>query len=161
MHSALVPRTGVPMTLPESIQTYVCDSFPRESCAIELVTASGHDGPHLAQMSVGEVVLGDDQLIRLALWRNSRSCAALRETAQAALFFTDVDLLLEVRCLSHAPIATANPLMGFLLRPIELRDKRVSYAAVLTGIRFVLRFPTATHAHWTETRSVLAQAFST
>jgi hypothetical protein len=29
---------------------------------------SKDDGPHLAHLSVGEIVLGDDQLIRLALW---------------------------------------------------------------------------------------------
>jgi hypothetical protein len=88
---------------------------------------------------------------------------ALRETPKAALFFTGADLLLEVRCLalSHGLIATANPLMGFLLMPTEVRDKRVPYAAVLTGIRFVLTLPSETHAHWTETRSALVQAFPT
>ena len=151
------------MKLPESIRTYLCDKFPRESCAIELVTASEDDGPHLAHLSVGEVVLGDDHLIRLALWRGSRSCIALKATPKAALFFADVDLLLEVRCLalSCAPIAAAKPLTGFLLKPTEVRDKRVPYAKVLSGFRFALTVPAETHAHWGEARSALIQAFPT
>jgi hypothetical protein len=67
------------MKLPESIRTHLRDRFPRDSRAIELVTASEDDQPRPAHLSAGEVALGDDHLIRLARWIGSRSCIALRE----------------------------------------------------------------------------------
>lgn len=81
MHSTRVPSTEASMKLPESIRTHLWDRSPRDSCAIELVTASEDDGPCSAHLSAGEVALGDDHLIRLALGSGSRSCIALTETA--------------------------------------------------------------------------------
>ena len=91
---------------------------------IRIVAASAQSWPELASLSIGEVALGDDGLIRLALWSASKCCATLLGTRCATLLLPEGDGAWEVRCLviANASLATPRPLSGFLLRSVELLD---------------------------------------
>ncbi len=92
--------------------------------AIRIVAASAQNWPELISLKLGEITLGDDGLIRLALWSASKCCATLLGTRRATLLLSDGDDTREVRCLvvANASLATRRPLSGFLLKPVELLD---------------------------------------
>jgi hypothetical protein len=133
----------------------------RDRCAIELVTADGVDWPHIAHLSVGEILVREDGLMRAALWSTSESCALLIRNPRTSLFFTGPESLFEVRCVAtaHKKLPTAKPLTGFLLKPVDVRDKRAPYATLLSGIQFALHSTREIEAQWKEARQALLRTF--
>jgi len=96
--------------------------------AIRIVAASAQNWPELTSLSTGEVTIGEDGLIRLALWSASKCCATLLGTRCATLLLPEGDGAWEIKCLvmTNASLATPRPLSGFLLKPVECLDGRAS-----------------------------------
>jgi hypothetical protein len=65
--------------------------------AIVLCTIGEHGWPHPAMLSYFEVAAIDAQHLRLALYKDSRSCANLRERKKATLILTDERLACYIR----------------------------------------------------------------
>ena len=128
---------------------------------IELVTLGTDGWPHVAQLSVGELDLADDGLIRLALWNSSQSSAALASGAVALLLFIEAGSIFEVRCklICFAKLHTGLALTGFLLAPVTVRDKQVPYAEILSGSRFRLLDPVEVKGRWKEAQDALRLRF--
>lgn len=99
--------------------------------AIRIVAASAQNWPELISLRIDAIALGDDGLIRLALWSASKCCGTLLGTRRATLLLPERDGAWEIRCLvmANASLATPRPLSGFLLRPVELLDGRASRSA--------------------------------
>jgi len=117
------------ITLPERIRNHLAgDALADDDGAIRIVAATVQNWPELTYMSTGEVALGDDGLIRFALWSASKCCAALLSTRRATLLLPEGDDTWEIRCLviANASLSTTRPLSGFLLKPVEMLDGRVS-----------------------------------
>ena len=88
------------IALPQAVRAHLmAPDLETDTTAIELMASTADGWPTLAHISVGELLLGSDELLRMALWRESRTCAALTEAGRGALIFTGGDQLLEVRCL--------------------------------------------------------------
>ena len=151
--------------LPEIVRARCSGPLPRPGAdtMIELVTCAADGWPHVAQLSVGELDLGDDGLIRLALWSGSQSSAALAFGAVAILLFTEAGSLIEVKCelVSSAELDTDVALTGFLLAPVGVRDKNAAYAEILSGSCFRLVDPLETEERWRLTRRALQSCFPT
>ncbi len=120
-----------PVELPKRIRTLLAgQALADDHGAIRIVAAMAQSWPQLAAMSIGEVALGDDGLIRFALWSASTCCATLLGTRRATLLLPEGDGtwggIWEVRCLviAHASLTTSRPLSGFLLKPVELFNAR-------------------------------------
>jgi hypothetical protein len=56
-------------------------------------------------------------------------------------------------------LPTAKPLTGFLLKPVDVRDKRAPYATLLSGIQFALHSTREIEAQWKEARRALLRTF--
>jgi hypothetical protein len=148
--------------LPDPVRLRLLDkACTADKTAIELVVSTASGWPALAHLSIGELLLGSDGLLRMALWRDSRTCAALRGQQRGSLFFAGPDQLLEIRfyLLAEAELATAKALTGFLLAPVQVSDKRAPYATVTSGLRFRLRDAASVRAAWRAARNALAELF--
>lgn len=99
--------------------------------AIRIIAASAQDWLELTRLDSGDAALGEDGLVRLALWSASKCCAALMGARHASLLLSEGARLHEVRCLviAHASLPTSRPLSGFLLKPVEILDGRASRSA--------------------------------
>jgi hypothetical protein len=117
------------ITLPERIRNRLAGhALTDDDGAIRIVTASAQTWPELASFSIGEVALGDDSLMRFALWSATKCCATLLATRRATLLLPNGDDTLQIRCLvvANASLTTARPLSGFLLKPVEIRHEHAS-----------------------------------
>lgn len=120
------------ITFPDGIRNCLAGhALANDDGAIWIVAASAQNWPELASLSAGEITLGNDGLIRLALWSASKCCATLLGTRHATLLLQEGDGRWEIRCLVTANInlATPWPLSGFLLKPVELFNGRASRSA--------------------------------
>ena len=161
-HTATYIKNNI-KKLPDAVRARCTGPMPRVGAdtMIELLTV-GQDGwPHVAQLSVGEVELGTDGLLRVALWSHSRSAGALSTEMMGLLLFVDAGSVFEVRCdvLSAERLETEMSLTGFLFVPVDVRDKNVPYAEIVSGSRFRLRDPERTKGHWDEALSALRKQF--
>jgi hypothetical protein len=158
-NKASAPRIA---DLPDIMRLRLSDeACVTDKTAIELVVSTAGGWPAVAHLSVGELLLGGDGLLRMALWRESRTGAALAEQRRGLLLFSGPDQLLEIRfsLLALAPLETSKALAGFLLAPIEVRDKRAPYATVTSGLRFELHDAASVQAEWRRARRALADLF--
>jgi hypothetical protein len=91
-----------------------------------------------------------ERMVRAALWSTSESCAVPIRNPRTSLFFTGPESLFEVRCVAtaHKKLPTAKPLTGFLLKPVDLREKRAPCATLLSGIQFALHSTLEIEAQW-------------
>lgn len=114
-----------PMPLPEGMRHRLTDRvLTNDDGAIRIVAASVQNWPELTPLGVGEIALGNDGLIRLALRSASTCCATLLATRRATLLLPEEDGAGQIRCLvlANANLATRRPLSGFLLKPFEIVD---------------------------------------
>jgi hypothetical protein len=110
-------------TLSERVRNRLADhALAHDEGAIRIVTAVAQNWPELTYVGIRELALGDDGLIRCALWSASKCCAALLGTRRVTLLLPEGDDISEIRCLvlANASLATTRPLSGFLLKPVEL-----------------------------------------
>jgi hypothetical protein len=148
--------------LPDIVRLRLSDeACATDNTAIELVVSTAGGWPAVAHLSVGELLLGSDGLLRMAVWRESRTGAALAEQRRGVLLFAGPDQLLEIRfcVLVDALLETSKALVGFLLAPVELRDKRAAYATVTSGLQFELHDAASVRVEWRRAREALAELF--
>jgi hypothetical protein len=147
-------------TLPERIRNRLAGrALAGEDGAIRIVAATTQNWPELTYMSIGEVALGNDGLIRFALWSASKCCATLLSTRRATLLLLEGDDTWEIRCLviANASLTTTRPLSGFLLKPFEILDGRASRSP--PGLWGPLRTPEDIRNRVGESRLALFDAF--
>ena len=152
------PQSSMP--LPEGIRHHLVGStLADDDGAIRIVAASAQNWPEVASLGVAEITLGEDGLIRLALWSVSTCCAALLGARRAALLLPQDHGAWEIRCLvtANANLATQRPLCGFLLKPFETFDRRASRRA--RGPQGAGRTPKDNQNRASETRLALFDAF--
>jgi len=129
--------------------------------AFELVTVAPDGGPHVALLSVGEVLATGPSELRLALWESSRTTANLRRTGRALLTLVHDGAYLKLR-LEVEPTGSAGsggrPLAAFRARVAELVEDRVPYAELTRGIGFDLNEPGPVLRRWREVLDELRDA---
>ena len=149
-----------PVTLPERIRNRLAGhALADDDGEIRIVAATAQNWPELTSTSIGEVALGSDDLIRLAVWSVSKCCTALLSTRRAILLLPEADDTWEIRCLviANTSLATTRPLSGFLLKPVEIRDGRASRSAL--GLWGARRTPEESRNRAGESRLALFDAF--
>ena len=120
------------ITLPQRIRNHLAGHMLADGYGtIQIVAATAQNWPELTCVSICEMALGDDGLIRLALWSASKCCAALLRARRATLLLPEGVNAWEVRCLviANASLTTTRPLSGFLLKPVEILAGRAPRSA--------------------------------
>ncbi|TXI12320.1 MAG: hypothetical protein E6Q76_01210 [Rhizobium sp.] len=115
------------MMIPKGIWHLLAgDALQDDGNAIQIAAASMLNWPEFTSLSGDQIMLGEDGMFRLALWGASKCCATLLATRCATLLLSDGDSGWEIHCrvVANANLVTDQPLSGFLLKPVELFDRR-------------------------------------
>ena len=130
-----------------------------EGFTMLLVTVTGEGWPHVAMVSVGEVVAGSDDSLRLALWPGSTAARNLTPSGRAALAAvldgTSYSLRLAVTRAGEVETPLAGQLARFDARVEGVSADEAPYAVLESGVRFRLKDPPAVLARWAELREAL------
>lgn len=149
--------------VPEPVRRCLADEPERQVGLTILVLSELESGwPHLAMVSVGELVVAADERLALALWPTSTCAANLARAGRVTLAVVADGLAFSLRCrVDHEfPISPhEDPAMrGFVLRVTAAVEDAAPYADLLTGVTYRLHDPQATLARWRRTRAALAAA---
>jgi hypothetical protein len=133
------------------------DLEARVGLVIQLLTTDESGWPRVALLSVGEVLVLDDSILRLALWPGSRTTANLTRSGQGTLAFVHdhASYSLEVEARRAADLAPPVGRAVFCGRVASVRRDEVPYAVLLSGITFDLPDPAPVLERWRSTIDAL------
>ena len=155
MSRQLEPEVPTPLAaLLESNDLRGADGF-----TMLLMTMTPDGWPHLAMLSVGEVVANRGNRLRMALWPASTAARNLTPAGRATLAAVVDQTSYSVRLKIRRTGEVATPLAGKLARfdaGVEAATAdEAPYAVLEAGVRFRLKDPAATQARWAELRTAL------
>lgn len=108
-----------------------------------ILTTTTQDGwPHIALLSVGEVLAVDDREIRIALWLNTAATRNITENGKALLAIIGEHrcLYLRLSCRRGPDIPSGSGRLAFFAGEIERAvEDEVGYAMVTGGVTFETR----------------------
>jgi hypothetical protein len=150
-------------TLPEQLAQALSgtDLASQVGRTYALLTADERGDVSVALLSAGEVVATDDRRLRIALWPGTTTTRNLMQTGRATLtsiepagsFYVRLDARraadLRTASMSHAV---------FDAHVTEVLADDVSYAAIVSGIRFDLKDPAAVVERWQSTVDALRES---
>jgi hypothetical protein len=147
--------------VPEAVRRCLEDEPQRQVGLTILVLSELEAGwPHLAMVSVGELVVAADGRLALSLWPTSTCAANLARTGRATLAVVADGLAFSLRCHidDEFPITTGEDpaMLGFVLRVIAVVEDAAPYADLLSGVTYRLHDAQTTLARWRRTRAALA-----
>lgn len=122
-----------------------------------LITVADEGWPHVAMLSVGEVLATDERHVRLALWPDSRTTANLAARGQATLLVVQAAAFhLRLRA-ARGPdlLVGGRPLAYFAAAVDEVLVDEVPYATIRSAIEFALHDPASVLPAWRETIAAL------
>lgn len=123
-----------------------------------LITAAETGWPHVALLSVGEVLACSPQELRLALWGTSRTTANLTRSGQAVLFLVHgrgaYILQLAARRLQDIEV-DGRTLACFSARVVNVEEHVSDYADMTSGLRFRLHQREPVLDRWARTLQAL------
>jgi hypothetical protein len=157
MSRQLEPR--VPAPLSEVLERD--DLTDAEGFTMLLMTTTPEGWPHLAMLSVGEVVPASRDRLHLALWPASTAARNLTPegcaTLAAVLGGTSYSVRLKVRRTGDVTTPLAGQLARFDASVEGASADEAPYAVLESGVRFRLKDSVATRARWVELRSALRE----
>ena len=147
--------------VPEAVRRCLEDEPERHVGLTILVLSELEAGwPHLAMVSVGELIVAADGRLALALWPTSTCATNLARTGRATLAMVTDGVAFSLRCHidnDFAITAGEHPAMrGFVLRVTAAVEDAAPYADLLGGVTYRLHDAQATLARWRRTRAALA-----
>ncbi|MCP1134713.1 pyridoxamine 5'-phosphate oxidase family protein [Paenibacillus polysaccharolyticus] len=122
--------------------------------AMQLLTVTGGQWPHLAMISMGEVIAISPDCLRLALWQGTQTSMNMMETGKATLIAVHgqriLHIRLEVRLLPELG-DTIHPRDRYECNILHIRIDQAPYAEITSGITFQLKDQTGALARWNAT----------
>jgi hypothetical protein len=126
-----------------------------------LVTVRADAWPHVAMISLGEVVAAGEDRILFALWPGSTTTANLAAGRRASLLAvvggSSYTLRLETMPAGELATPLAGRLACFAGRVAAAARDEAPYAVLESGVRFRLKDPEATLPRWHEVRRGLTR----
>jgi hypothetical protein len=127
-----------------------------------LLTTDTDGWPHMAMLSVGELLAVDSERLEAALWLHSTATRNLEHTARGLLAIVadgaGYYVRLTARRLDDLDLGAQGRLARFELAIEDVQEDRVDYAKLTSGIRFELPDPAAVVARWEHTIAALKGA---
>jgi hypothetical protein len=138
------------------------DLAAAEGFTMLLVTTTEDGWPHMAMVSVGEVVpAGGPDALRLALWPGSTATRNLTPSGRGMLAAvvdgTSYALRLALERAGEVETPLAGKLARFDARVEGASADEAPYAVLESGVRFRLKDPAETQARWAELRAALRE----
>lgn len=124
-----------------------------------LVTVDGAGWPHVAMLSVGEVLARSERSLVAALWLGSTSTRNLEHSRQALLALVCDGAGYYVRLgaerLADLDLDELGRLAAFRLTVDDVQEDAVAYATLISGITFALPDAEPVVARWQRTIAAL------
>lgn len=137
------------------------DLAAREGVTFLLITTAADGWPHVAMLSVGEVLAPDERQMRFALWPGTHTTENLTraERALGMLVGAGSAHYFRLRC-RRIPDATVNSVRRalFTAQLEEVLEDAVDYATITSGIEFRLRNRDQVLAAWADSVDVMRAA---
>ncbi|HAF09457.1 MAG TPA: hypothetical protein DCK98_05170 [Chloroflexi bacterium] len=133
----------------------------REGLTFLLVTVAEGAWPHVALLSVGEVVATSERELRFALWTDTTTTRNLTAAGPATLMLVHGRATYHVRLSARREpdLALAHARRAFFVASVEeVLEDAVSYAELTSGVRFRLTDPEETVPMWEETVAAMRAA---
>jgi hypothetical protein len=152
-------------SVPEPVRRCLQDE-PEHQLGLTILVLSELEAgwPHLAMVSVGELVVAANGRLALALWPTSTCAGNLARTGRATLAVVADGFAFSLRCQvdDELPIpAGEDPAMrAFVLRVAAAIEDAAPYADLLSGVTYRLHDAEATVARWRRTRAALAEVLA-
>jgi hypothetical protein len=136
--------------LPDALQRLFDGTQPEEQVGftILLVTVTNHGWPHLAMLSVGELVAVDPREIRLALWPASSAAANLGQGGKLTLACVHNAAAYSIRCRAVRTASEFETLAVFKARVDEVFEDVAPYAVLEYGVGYHLTDVAQTLERW-------------
>ncbi len=149
--------------LPAELVTLIDGRDPRrrEGLTFLLVTVSEGAWPHVALLSVGEVLATSERELRLALWTGTTTTTNLGGAGRATLMLVHGRATYYVRlAVRRQPdLFLAHAKRAFFVASVEeVLEDVVSYAEITSGVSFRLTEPEQTVPLWEETIAAMRAA---
>jgi hypothetical protein len=129
-----------------------------------LLTTDQAGWPHMAMLSVGEVVAIDARTLRAAVWLHSSTSNNLTRDGRGVLSFVVDGRAYTVR-LTATRVADLDPgsdgqLAQFIFEVRDVREDTADYAQLISGVTFRLNEPDRVIPRWERTVAALLAAAS-
>ena len=138
------------------------DLARREGATILLLTTDEAGWPHMAMLSVGEVVATDPRTLRAALWLRSTTTKNLDRTGRATLALVANGSGYYLRVSAHRgadlDLGADGRLAYFVLQVDDVLEDAADYATLTSGVTFRLNHPEQVLPRWQHTIEALKSA---
>ena len=138
------------------------DLAAREGLTFLLLSTTEDGWPHLAMLSVGEVLAVDDRRLKLALWRNSTAAGNLTRTERATLALVHGGAGYYLRLSTRRGPDVQAPLSGRLAYFVGTVEDMIAdeapYAILTSGVTFRPKDPADVVPRWEELIEALRAA---
>lgn len=132
-----------------------------EGLTFLLLTTTAEGWPHLAMLSVGELVALGDRELRMALWRGSTAAGNLARTGRGTLVLIHAEAGYSLRCSARQQadldLGEHGRLACFELLVDEVLEDVAPYAVLTSGVTFRLKDPGQVLPRWAETVAALRE----
>ncbi|WP_425415391.1 pyridoxamine 5'-phosphate oxidase family protein [Paenibacillus glacialis] len=121
--------------------------------AILLLSMDENQFPHVAMISVGEIVAIDETELRLSLWRNTVTTTNLSRTGQATfvVIFEGVAYYVKISVQEMFISDARHDRQCFVAKVVSFRADVAKYADIVSGVRINLKEPEPVLQRWEET----------
>jgi hypothetical protein len=149
--------TSLGSRLPEKLQSLFAGTDLESGIGETfLLLTTGEDGwPHMAMLSVGELLLGNASTLRAALWLHSTATRNLTREGRGLLALVQDGAGYYVRCRatrgSDLDLGEDGRLAYFELGIEDVLEDAVNYAVLTSGMTFKLNNPDQVLARWQRT----------
>jgi hypothetical protein len=150
--------------LPDSVRLLLdgSDLAGREGLTFLLLTTDDDGWPHLAMLSVGELLSTDSRTLHAGLWLHSSTSKSLGDHRRAmlAIVTNGTAYYIQVEAI-RGPDLDRGPdgrLAHFVLHIRDVQEDSAEYATLTSGVTFVLKEPERVVPRWQHTVDALRSA---
>jgi len=118
--------------------------------AILLLSIDDEQWPHVAMISVGEIVALNESELRLSLWRNSVTSTNIIRTGLATIVVILEGVAYYIKLSAQAQ-SISDERQGFVATIASIREDVAKYADIISGVRIQLKEPEPVIQRWKET----------
>jgi hypothetical protein len=164
MRRRLAMSRSLGSELPGGIQQLLdgTDLASREGLTFLLLTTDENGWPHVAMLSVGEVVAVGPRTLRAGLWLHSTATKNLSRSGQATLALVADGNGYYVRARARRgddlDLGPDGRLAYFVLQVEDVQEDSADYATLTSGITFSLKQPEQVLPRWQHTVAGLRAA---
>ncbi|HEX8969675.1 MAG TPA: pyridoxamine 5'-phosphate oxidase family protein [Chloroflexota bacterium] len=150
--------------LPDGVRRLLdgSDLAAREGLTFLLLSTDEAGWPHLAMLSVGEVVAVDSRTVRVGLWLYSGTTRNLARSGRATLAVVadgnGYYLRAKARRGADLDLGTEGRLACFALEIEDVEEDSADYASLTSGVTFRLKQPEQVIPRWQHTVDALRAA---